>query len=198
MADLHKSIDKFGLAEPIVINTDGVVIGGHARLLALKEKGTKEFDCYIPDRKLTEKELQELNVRLNKNIAGEFDFDILANEFELTDLLDWGFEEKELDLSLWNDTPEEKLDEVPEPQKEAISKLGDLFELNGKHRVLCGDSTKEGDVGALMGEIRADMVFTDPPYNVAYSGRGKNKLGTIKNDDMDIEAFGEFLKQVNR
>ena len=98
MEDLHKSSDKFGLAEPIVINTDGVVIGGHARLLALKEKGTKEFDCYIPDRKLTEKELQELNVRLNKNIAGEFDFDILANEFEFEDLLEWGFDKIELGM----------------------------------------------------------------------------------------------------
>lgn len=96
MKDLKKSIGKFGLAEPIVINTDGTIIGGHARYLALKEKGVKEFDCYIPDRELTEDELKELNVRLNKNIAGEFDFDILANEFELDMLLDIGFTEFEL------------------------------------------------------------------------------------------------------
>ena len=163
MADLKNSIDKFGIAEPIVINTDNIIIGGHARYYTIKNNGSEDVDCYIPDRKLTDKQVKELNVRLNKNIAGTFDFDILANEFELTDLIDWGFEEKELDLSLWN-KDDEKLDDVPEVPKEAISKTGDLFLLDGKHRVLCGDSTKKEDVENLMEGNKCDLVITSPPY----------------------------------
>jgi hypothetical protein len=96
LADLKRSIDKFGLAEPLVINTDGILIGGHARYQVLKSQGVTEVDAYVPERELSEEEYRELNVRLNKNIAGEFDFDILANEFDLPDLIEWGFEETEL------------------------------------------------------------------------------------------------------
>ena len=81
-----------------MINTDNTIIGGHARYYVLKQKGEIEAECYIPDRKLTKKEIDELNVRLNKNIAGEWDFNILANDFELEDLLEWGFEEKDFNL----------------------------------------------------------------------------------------------------
>ena len=96
--DLKKSVDKFGLAEPLCVNTDLTIIGGHARYLALKERGIKEIDCYLPDRQLTDKEVQELNIRLNKNISGEFDFDILANKFEIPELIEWGFEPFELGM----------------------------------------------------------------------------------------------------
>lgn len=96
LKDLKKSIDKFGLAEPIIINTDNTIIGGHARYLTIKANKVKECQCYIPNRKLNDKEVEELNVRLNKNVAGFFDFDILANQFEMDDLLEWGFTEKEL------------------------------------------------------------------------------------------------------
>jgi len=98
MADLKKSIDTFGIAEPIVINTDNVIIGGHARYYTIKDNGSENVDCYIPDRKLTDKQVKELNIRLNKNIAGAFDFDILANEFELSKLIDWGFDKLELGM----------------------------------------------------------------------------------------------------
>lgn len=108
LKDLSASIDKFGLAEPIVINTDMIIIGGHARYFALKQKNIKECDCYVPDRQLTEKEVKELNIRLNKNIAGEFDFDILANSFEIEDLKEWGFE----DFELGGYNPENKEKEI--------------------------------------------------------------------------------------
>ena len=99
MADLNKSLDKFGLADPIIINADGEIIGGHARYFALREKKyTEPINVIIPDRELTEAEVKELNVRLNKNIAGEFDLDILANEFEFSDLLEWGFDKEELGM----------------------------------------------------------------------------------------------------
>ncbi|MBU0959795.1 MAG: ParB N-terminal domain-containing protein, partial [Nanoarchaeota archaeon] len=98
LKDLKQSIENFGLAEPIVINTTNIIIGGHARYFVLKERGDKECDCYMPSRKLNDKEVKELNIRLNKNIAGIFDFDILANNFELPDLLECGFTENELGL----------------------------------------------------------------------------------------------------
>jgi DNA modification methylase len=172
-----------------------MICGGHGRKKILERLGIKEVDCYIPSRKLTQKEFDELNIRLNKNIAGEFNFDVLANEFDLQDLLEWGFEEKELDLSLWNEIPEEKLDEVPEVQKVAVSKLGDLFLLDGKHRVLCGSSTDVENVKTLMGGGIADMVFTDVPYGIDYSGGrtqtvAKKDYGKIKGDvNQDISLF---------
>ena len=96
MADLKKSITKFGIAEPIVCNTDLEIIGGHARKKTLEDLQIKEVDCYIPDKKLSKQEVKELNIRLNKNIAGDWDFDILANEFEMDMLKDVGFEDWEL------------------------------------------------------------------------------------------------------
>ena len=94
--DLEKSISKFGIAEPLVVNTDLVICGGHGRKKILERLNIKEVDCYFPSRKLKQKEFDELNIRLNKNISGNFNFDMLANEFELPDLLEWGFEEFEL------------------------------------------------------------------------------------------------------
>jgi hypothetical protein len=96
MEDLTKSIKRFGLPEPIVLNMDNTIIGGHARYQVLKKEGAADAVCAIPDRMLDEKELEELNIRLNKNVAGDFDYDLLANEFNTEELLGWGFDEKEL------------------------------------------------------------------------------------------------------
>lgn len=96
--DLAKSIEKYGLAEPLVVNLDNTIIGGHARYLDLIDKEITECDCYQPERLLNKKEVKELNIRLNKNIAGEWDFDILSKDFDLPDLLDWGFDENDFDL----------------------------------------------------------------------------------------------------
>ena len=105
--DLKKSIENFGLVQPVVINTDGTIIGGHARFYYLQERGDEWVDCYVPDRELTEKEVQELNIRLNKNVAGEFDFEVLANYFETTDLEEWGFEKQDFGISMGDATEEE-------------------------------------------------------------------------------------------
>lgn len=93
--DLKKSIEKFGLAEPLVINTDGTIIGGHARYYVLLDEKVEWVDCYVPEKKLTPAQVDELCIRLNKNIAGEWDFEILGNKFDLDDLKDWGFEDWE-------------------------------------------------------------------------------------------------------
>ena len=98
LGDLIKSLELFGLAEPIVINRDDTIIGGHARAQALRRiNGPKaKVEVYVPDRLLDVKEVEELCVRLNKNIAGAFDFDMLANEYDSRDLVAWGFSEEEL------------------------------------------------------------------------------------------------------
>jgi len=89
---LEVSIKKFGIAEPLVINTNGVICGGHGRKKILEKLGIKSVDCYVPEKQLTEKEFKELNIRLNKNIAGEFDFKIFADKFDIGDLEEWGFD----------------------------------------------------------------------------------------------------------
>ena len=96
------SLKKFGLADKPIINTDNMIIGGHMRLRILKKQKIKEIECWIPERLLTEKEVDELTIRLNKNHGG-FDFDILANEWEVPDLLDWGFKPEELEIILTED-----------------------------------------------------------------------------------------------
>lgn len=112
---LKTSLEKFGLADKPIINTDGTIIGGHQRIKVLKEMGNTEIEVLIPNRTLEEKEVNELNIRLNKN-TGEFDYDILANEWEICDLVEWGFTEKDLELFL-NATEEENKTEKEESCK---------------------------------------------------------------------------------
>lgn len=92
---LKTSLERFGLAERPIINLDNTIIGGHQRRSILKKMGLKEVECNVPDRMLDEKEVEELNIRLNKN-SGEFDYDLLANNFEVPDLITYGFDIKEL------------------------------------------------------------------------------------------------------
>ena len=99
MRDLGKSIEKIGMAQPINITQDGVVLSGHARLMALKKKGIKEVDVYVANRDLTPQEQKEVLIRMNANIAGDWNQDMLANNFETSDLLEWG-----LDLP-WQEEP---------------------------------------------------------------------------------------------
>lgn len=92
---LMTSLEKFGLADKPIINTDGIIIGGHMRLKMLQKQKINEVECNVPDRTLTDSEVDELNIRLNKN-TGDWDWDILANQWEVTDLINWGFTEDEL------------------------------------------------------------------------------------------------------
>lgn len=113
---LSKSLDSFGVVEPIVINTDGTLIGGHQRFNILKSQGHKNIKCMMPHRILSEKEVDELTIRLNKN-HGEFDFDLLANGYEPEDLISWGFTMEELHL-----------ESIPENQKPKTCQLTAKFE----------------------------------------------------------------------
>ena len=112
LADLKQSIERFGIAEPICCNPDLKIIGGHARKKTLLELGVKEVLAIIPERKLNNKEIKELNIRLNKNQAGSWDFDILANEFELDDLVDWGFDKIDFGIIENDQIKEKEIDEL--------------------------------------------------------------------------------------
>ena len=96
-AHLHESIDKFGQCEPVVINIDGTIIGGHQRVRTMRKMGYKEIDVYVPDEPLNDKEIEELNIRLNRNV-GDWDWDVLANAWDPIDLVEWGFTEKDLHM----------------------------------------------------------------------------------------------------
>lgn len=195
--DLKGSLEKFDLVEIPAIDTDNKIIAGHQRLKILQVlgRGSEEIDVRAPNRKLTDEEFREYNIRSNKNL-GEWDFDALANNFEIDDLLDWGFDEKELKIDL-----EVEEDEVPEVPKEAVSKLGEIYQL-GNHRLMCGDSTKKEDVEKLMNGKKADMVFTDPPYgnlnienvrtsNVAKAGKYKMYKGHA---NFDFKPCWDLIK----
>ena len=189
-SQLKDSIKRLGLVDPLIVNKNkerkNMLVGGHQRLRIAKELGINKIPCVEVDLNMDQE--KELNIRLNKNV-GEWDYDSLANYFDVGELMDWGFTDDE--LQFYEDEPEQGLiedDEIPEVE-EAITKQGDLWIL-GEHRLLCGDATKKEDVDLLMDGKKADMVFTDPPYNVDYNG-GTKKRSKIKNDN--INNFFEFL-----
>lgn len=177
--DLEKSLDRFSLASPLIINTDNTVIGGNFRLRVLKDKGIKEVDVRVPNRKLTRGEANELNLRLNKNL-GEWDYDLLAN-FGEEILGEAGFESEELDKMFQLEVDE---DEIPELPLKAKSKKGEIYQL-GKHKIMCGDATKKEDMKKLMNGKKANMVFTSPPYNMG---------GAMYKDYKDNMPSKEFIK----
>lgn len=109
---LQKSLTKFGQCEPIVINQDGTIVGGHQRLRTLQKMGKKKVDVYVPDTPLTEEEVQELNIRLNKNV-GDWDSDVLGNSWDPNDLVDWGFSMEDLHLEQLPETEETESNQEP-------------------------------------------------------------------------------------
>jgi len=145
----------------------------------------------VPERELTEREAEELAIRLNKN-TGDWDFDALANNFELDDLLDWGFDKKELDIDLWADEPPEgvepQIDKAEELREKWGVESGQLWKL-GEHRLICGDCTDKAVVDRVMGGEKAVLVHADPPY-----GMGKENEG-IENDNLYREKLDAFQMQ---
>lgn len=189
---LQVSLEKFGVCEPIVINTDGTIIGGHMRVKTLKKMEVREVDVYVPQQTLTEKDVEELNIRLNKN-TGEFDFDILANEWEYSDLISWGFSDADFDVdgNGGESSSEEDESNNLEPPKNPLTKLGDVYQL-GNHRIICGDCTNKDVVSSLLQGEKPILMVTDPPYGVSYDPEWRNNsglagnrsTGKVKNDDV--------------
>ena len=192
---LKRSIIEFGYVDPVIWNKrTGRVVGGHQRLKILKDSGIKELECVVVD--LTEEKEKALNIALNK-ISGDWDKDKLA--LLITDLqgtdLDvslTGFDAEELDDLFRDKTKdgikEDDFDIDKELEKPAITRLGDVWTL-GRHRLICGDSTKEETFEHLMCGKKANLVVTDPPYNVNYEG----SAGKIQNDNLEDSAFHDFL-----
>lgn len=179
LKDLENSINSIGFMQPININQDGTILSGHARAMKLKQMGEIEVDAYVPDRLLTPKQEEEVLVRANANTAGQWDWDLLANEFEDFELTEWGLEIPAIET----EELEAKEDDFDgEPPAEPITVLGDLYEI-GEHRLLCGDSTCSDTVAKLMNGKKADMVFTDPPYGYKYESNHQSKHTELLNDD---------------
>ena len=184
LKDLKKSLQNCGDANIITINADNTVLGGHARLTVMKQLGYETVDVKVPTKQLTEKQVQEIVVRLNANTAGEWDLDKLQANFELDELQEWGLD---IEFETLEEEKEIVEDEVPE-EVETRAKRGDIWQL-GEHRLMCGDSTSIADVEKLMNGEKADMVFTDPPY-----GMKKEKDGVL-NDNLNFDDLLEFNKQ---
>lgn len=192
-ARLKKQIQKLGMYKPLLVTEDGTVLGGNMRLRAYRELGIKDVWVSVVDAPTEEKKLEY--ALSDNDRAGFYDDDLLANlTAELPDF-NWG--DYSVDLKeptnladLLDQFKEVVEDEAPEVSDgPPVSKLGEVYQL-GRHRVMCGDSTKIEDVEKLMDGKKADMVFTDPPYNVDYSGTA----GRIKNDKFKSNSdFYQFL-----
>ena len=196
--NVAESIKQYGFVQPIVIDRDGVIVIGHCRALAAKKLGMQEVPCVCVDD-LTPEQVNALRLVDNKSNESDWDYDLLADEIPGLDLsafdFDWGLPEI---------TEEVIEDEAPEVDEDAepIAKLGDIWQL-GRHRLMCGDSTKEDDVQKLMCGAKADLLLTDPPYNiglgVGMSVEEAKRLNrrtdgkTIQNDKMNEEDFLDFL-----
>jgi len=203
IANLTESIKRFGLVDPIIVNgaqnRRNVVIGGHFRLKVAKDLGYKEVPVVyvnIPD---VEKE-KELNLRLNRN-TGTWDYELLKS-FDLDMLLDIGFDDSDLS-NIWDDALGIEDDEFNVPAelekiKEVKTKPGNIYQL-GKHRLVCGDSTNPTVLERLVGNIKVDMLYSDPPYNISLNydkGIGtKGKYGGSKTEDNKSDTqYHQFIQ----
>lgn len=192
---LKRSIDEFGYVDPLIWNKKtSRLVGGHQRLKVLKDMGIDEVDVVVVD--MDEEKEKALNVALNK-ISGDWDKDklmllITDLQGEDFDVSLTGFDPEELDDLFKDDmkdgVKDDNFDVDKELKKPTMTKPGDLWQL-GEHRLLCGDSTKEESYNLLMAGKQANLVITDPPYNVNYQG----SAGKIKNDNMKDDAFYQFL-----
>jgi len=184
---LKESLEKFGLVEPIIFNKQtGYIVGGHFRVRELKKLGITEIECVIVD--LNEADEKELNIRLNAN-TGSWDWDTLANDWDVVDLEAWG-----LDIPQFDNVPEE-LDaseddyEVPEGGIETDIVIGDLIEI-GEHRLICGNCIHAESVNKLMDGKFADTIITDPPYSSGgfqESGKTTESIGTRSGESIALD-----------
>ncbi len=192
---LKRSLEQFGYVEPVIWNKiTGRVVGGHQRLKVLIDMGITEIECVVVE--LSEDKEKALNIALNK-ISGDWDKDklaVLIADLQGTafDVSLTGFDAAEIDDlfkdALKDGVKDDNFDVDAELKEPPITKLGDVWTL-GRHRLVCGDSTKVDTFDLLMAGAKANLVVTDPPYNVNYEG----SAGKIKNDNMANEAFYEFL-----
>ena len=193
---LRSSMREFGIVNPFIIDRDFNVLAGHGRLAAAKAEGCTEVPCVFVDE-MTEAQKKAYILADNRMaMDAGWDEELLKIELEALDAMDFdmaltGFDEEEL-LKMFGpedaDAEDDDFDVDAELEKPTFSKIGDLWVL-GRHRLICGDSTDESVINTLMDGKQANLVVTDPPYNVNYEGTA----GKIKNDNMASEKFYEFL-----
>lgn len=201
------SINEFGFTNPLLIDEKDNIIAGHGRLLASKKLKMEEVPCIVLSG-LTEAQKKAYIIADNKMaLNAGWDEELLKIELENLKELDFdleltGFDVDELDDIFQTEEEQEVIEDDfdIEPPEEPKSKLGDIYQL-GNHRLMCGDSTSEEDVAKLMNGVKADMVFTDPPYNANYSSRvdinRRKPWGGILNDKMNYDDFDNFLIDLN-
>ena len=194
---LRSSLREFGFINPIIIDRDYGVIAGHGRLMAAKEENIKEVPCVFADH-LTEAQKKAYIIADNRMaMDAGWDEELLREEIEALqaeafDIALTGFDDKELS-KLFDDGTEAQDDDFDvdaELERPVFSKAGDIWHL-GRHRVYCGDSTLPESYTAVLGENKANLVCTDPPYLVAL----ESSVGKIKNDDLSDEDGYKFLKK---
>lgn len=191
---LRSSLREFGFVNPVIIDRDYNVIAGHGRIAAAREEGITEVPCVFVDH-LTEAQKKAYILADNRMaMDAGWDEELLRVELEALEEMGFdlgmtGFDEKELAALFPNEeAKEDDFNVEAELQKPTFTKSGDVWTL-GRHRLVCGDSTKEETYSVLMDGVKANLVITDPPYNVNYEG----SAGKIKNDNMANDKFYEFL-----
>lgn len=184
------SIKEFGFKVPIVIDKDNVIVCGHTRYAAAKKLGLEKVPCIKADD-LSDKQIKAFRLADNKT-AELAEWDLTLLDEEISELADFDMEQFGFGFLEQEEETEIVEVDVPKVTEEFIAKYGDIYEL-GNHRLMCGDSTSEQDVSELMNGNYADLMMTDPPYNVNVS----NSDGmTIENDNMSSNAFANFLNYV--
>ena len=186
-----ESIKQFGFKVPIIVDNDYVIVAGHTRLKAARLLGLDKVPCIVADD-LTPEQIKAFRLADNKvgELAG-WEIEKLGKELSEIDMDMSAFGFDAVEFEEFSEVCEDEIPDVDE-EGDPITKLGDIWQL-GRHRLMCGDSTSVESVAVLMDGALADMILTDPPYNVAYEGRTKDKLA-IMNDNMDDELFRAFLQ----
>ena len=189
------SIAEFGFKNPIILDSKNVIVAGHTRFAAAKKLGLKEVPCIMADD-LTEQQIKAFRLADNKVAeAATWDMDLLKIELDgITDIdmSNLGFDDISLGDEIGEGHSDVNEDDVPEKLDEPNTKVGDIYQL-GKHRLICGDCTDVAVINRLMDGVKADMVFTDPPYNLQTEGGCKGSVGkSLKKQGKDIEFIASF------
>lgn len=189
---LKASIQEFGFLTPCLIDKKKNIIAGHGRVMAAKELGMETVPCVFIEG-LTEAQRKAYILADNRlGELGEWDMAIVMSELEELKDMDFDIELTGFELDTYDEEELSELDDYEVGEIESRCKQGDLWQL-GDHRLICGDSTRFDIVERLMGGEKADLLITDPPYNVDYEGGTEDKL-KILNDKMDDESFRQFLR----
>ncbi len=205
VANVAESIRQYGFVQPIVVDGDGVIVIGHCRYAAAKELGMTTVPCVCVDE-LTPAQVDALRIVDNKTNESPWDFDLLSADLPSLDLsafdFDFGIPSMEESADEESVEPEDQTEDIPqavedEPPEvdetsEPICRRGELWQL-GRHRLMCGDSLAKSDMQRLMGEEKADLLITDPPYGIDYVGKTPDAL-KIANDSFQGGEFMEFLR----